>query len=1579
MCVYKIRYSILFKAIALAMVCLPVLNVVTIGQAGLFFANDISFASESLISQTGKSTLAPPLATKPIDETIRMLEYNKWIVDYIGRIIYPFLKLTKESRLKNPVDLIKADLRRISKECPKFEINRIEAVRDGEKIIGFSLPVKLDGLRTHRLIYNLQGKGEAIELWDGAKVWVAIDATITPAAPLPIVSTKTKPVEKSPEFAASTTSPVTEPAIEKKHGALSRALNRLFTQSDLFTPLAREILGSDPRNLGDVEALSKAVSELSPENTQEADVIATLLREDKDGRFFASEVIIKKAIDRIRKELTTLPPWHEQADKIIWDMILSTQAEVILSYGYFKHYNHPQADAFFKDTMVLIKDTVVKLCPGFDIRFFDSIQDDPIKISERMCALRNTIETSDKKLLKIITEYTWNDNKPVIGFHDYAWNIDDNGSALFMSGSEKADRFHKLKYTHADVVEKAGTKNIYVRSGLILDKNDEPCFVIFKEPVKIDISIYPDAFPSPFTYNIIERPKFDGTILSEKTCELLSNKILQARFFNEYGISAPITIEVSADGKKIEIAKRISKELRSGGELIVKPSYGRASIGVRFFRNSVLGRRQALDYAYSLRDLGAVIQKCIKPAQVPHYYIKTRKKLFERKYDWHIRALIYRKFGVIKTKILIRIGRPGEGVDWNTLEEFEILLGKPDLSKGLREKIAELSEKTYSDIEKITGEDPVLISPDYILDEQGNLFVLELNQGFFSLPGSAYSRFPEVREVVDDIFEVLWDRVSSKKPVSLQPAAPNAGPTMPLTPPWKNGYRGMKPDPHREDIGGAPTEDKLARPTAESFRLGNGWRWLHWLMELEDDNLKIQITKKGYEPRAIFVGNEHQGVLQITAPSYASLKDVVRVVAFNQIIPYFVREKFAERFAELLKNPPPVIVLGELATEDFEWSLIDNPGADSEKILEAFAEKTGQGIIRPKTYPKTDVPKAVTAKSSLDKRKINDMTDSPPNSPGESAEGKALDMKLEQGKLGTDSISNPKAPQKDVLRLAVKRTFENTFVTSAKAYESTADIYSKAALMRDTWHDLRTELGALTGAAMYIEEYSKDVTVQKLREQLVVMIEKLKDSYMSVIKANEAGKRIELEKGINSFTEVAKALLTLITSEQMALIQNEVSRIKKEEMFMPTEEIAGDAKVIDVARQAAGLILTELVIKDSEKKSFVPVSQLIDLSMSVAGSSRMARNTKVNISPEVTDIFCYESKLFRVFLNLLRNPATATHGIGLISINILRQGNDLVAQLSDNGDGMPQKKVKDFNMGLPVKSSEGKDRGRGLNIVRRMIEDHDGIISVESELGKGTTFTIQLPAIVVSAAPAENPSRLPKVRQQAVGQAAETDPIKGQSPAGTVPAADAVFSPTADSERIHADNFRDTIEYMQWLEAKRAEKAKEIPKTLYVALGTSWIKGYKYEKGNPSFQYDALNPLLSHLRNSYPGERVEFVIEDDENLAAELKVKMAEKGPGRVMALAGEETIAKDFKDLDNGENAIFGVDNSELTEDSYMRIIEMLEIEARFVLYPDIQPKSLNIPLVKRNGFWVFRPHAEPMEDKGKLLKTIYEAERFA
>jgi signal transduction histidine kinase/CheY-like chemotaxis protein len=118
------------------------------------------------------------------------------------------------------------------------------------------------------------------------------------------------------------------------------------------------------------------------------------------------------------------------------------------------------------------------------------------------------------------------------------------------------------------------------------------------------------------------------------------------------------------------------------------------------------------------------------------------------------------------------------------------------------------------------------------------------------------------------------------------------------------------------------------------------------------------------------------------------------------------------------------------------------------------------------------------------------------------------------------------------------------------------------------------------------------------------------------------------------------------------------------------------------------------------------------------------------------------ARLSQVFANLLNNAAKYTDRGGRIRLAVERQRNHAVVTIDDNGVGIPAHMLpKVFEMFTQVDSSLEKSHGGlgiGLNIVKRLVEMHDGTIEAASDgEGKGSTFTVRLPVV---SAPAKAPS-----------------------------------------------------------------------------------------------------------------------------------------------------------------------------------------------------------------------------------------------
>jgi signal transduction histidine kinase len=112
---------------------------------------------------------------------------------------------------------------------------------------------------------------------------------------------------------------------------------------------------------------------------------------------------------------------------------------------------------------------------------------------------------------------------------------------------------------------------------------------------------------------------------------------------------------------------------------------------------------------------------------------------------------------------------------------------------------------------------------------------------------------------------------------------------------------------------------------------------------------------------------------------------------------------------------------------------------------------------------------------------------------------------------------------------------------------------------------------------------------------------------------------------------------------------------------------------------------------------------------------------------DIPKISCYPNQLNQVFMNLLMNAVQAIDGEGRITIKTDLEEGKVTVEISDTGRGIPpQNMAKIFDPGFTTKGV-GVGTGLGLSISHNIIKKHNGDIKVESEKGKGSSFTILLP------------------------------------------------------------------------------------------------------------------------------------------------------------------------------------------------------------------------------------------------------------
>jgi signal transduction histidine kinase len=224
----------------------------------------------------------------------------------------------------------------------------------------------------------------------------------------------------------------------------------------------------------------------------------------------------------------------------------------------------------------------------------------------------------------------------------------------------------------------------------------------------------------------------------------------------------------------------------------------------------------------------------------------------------------------------------------------------------------------------------------------------------------------------------------------------------------------------------------------------------------------------------------------------------------------------------------------------------------------------------------------------------------------------------------------------------------------------------------------------------------------------------------------------------------------LVQSEKMSAI-GELSAGLAHEVKNPMVGIVGFAQLgqestsLDEAREYFQLIdndaqrangilqnLLEFARPPDVETETLDFNQVVEAAVKLTAHQLQLNGVKVQTTyaPEVPKVRGNGNQLRQVLLNLMMNASQAMEGQDIKRLYVETKGGDAGAQVSvrDVGPGIaPETQARLFEPFFTTKP-RGKGTGLGLSVSRSIIEAHRGEIRVESEIGKGATFFIRLPA-----------------------------------------------------------------------------------------------------------------------------------------------------------------------------------------------------------------------------------------------------------
>jgi PAS domain S-box-containing protein len=229
------------------------------------------------------------------------------------------------------------------------------------------------------------------------------------------------------------------------------------------------------------------------------------------------------------------------------------------------------------------------------------------------------------------------------------------------------------------------------------------------------------------------------------------------------------------------------------------------------------------------------------------------------------------------------------------------------------------------------------------------------------------------------------------------------------------------------------------------------------------------------------------------------------------------------------------------------------------------------------------------------------------------------------------------------------------------------------------------------------------------------------ESYLSVLRRLlELYLQVEKELGPQPAAPVAALL-------QKARELREHERL--EELLQDMDELMGDSKE-GTARIREFIQGLKTFVREESGEP-----QLADLNKGLMMTLRMLRHEfkhKCEVHCELAPLpllRCFPTQLNQVFMNLLVNAVQAIEQRGVIRVTSVREEEEAVVRISDTGPGMSPETLSRIFTPFFTTKPPGQGTGLGLTICYAIISRHKGRIEVQSELGKGTTFTVRLPMI----------------------------------------------------------------------------------------------------------------------------------------------------------------------------------------------------------------------------------------------------------
>lgn len=286
-----------------------------------------------------------------------------------------------------------------------------------------------------------------------------------------------------------------------------------------------------------------------------------------------------------------------------------------------------------------------------------------------------------------------------------------------------------------------------------------------------------------------------------------------------------------------------------------------------------------------------------------------------------------------------------------------------------------------------------------------------------------------------------------------------------------------------------------------------------------------------------------------------------------------------------------------------------------------------------------------------------------------------------------------------------KQFFKDLWKTIGEGHVWKGDIRNKA--KDGTFYWVATTIVPFLGENGKPYQYlaiRNDITERKKNEEILHRQDKL-----AAVGQLAAGVAHEIRNPLTSMKGYAEFLL-----------EDEVDDQRREFLDIILDEINRVNVIVEDF-----MVLAKPKAVDLKEKNIIPIVKDV---LSLLEFEARKKNVSMHFEAyeDIVQIECDEDRLKQVFLNFVKNGIEAMPNGGDIIVRVAIADGQVQISIQDTGVGIPEDKLK--KIGEPFYTTKKNGNGLGLMVSYKIIESHNGTVYIESELNKGTTFNIVLPA-----------------------------------------------------------------------------------------------------------------------------------------------------------------------------------------------------------------------------------------------------------